>query len=800
MIELTYNGVTLTEHNLFSVKTRTTKAMVAESLEWDTISSEFCVWPDDNFPAGWTDINENSEIVLDVDGEISLYYPSKVEPVVPEIFALEGISIVGLLAEQQFEGKLYVTGDTVGDVLADIMGSYSYTVDQDIADLPAEGYLPRSDKREALRQILGPYGISLMKDGNGEPYFTYNQPSTAHQIEDARIEVAGKITRETPATEIQLVEHTFTPSSAAPTETFFDNSSATEDAISEPITFDEPIQVTTLATTGTLTIDSSSINLVVVSGRGTLTGKRYLHSRRLLSASTGVTGRDNVIYIDDMWMVNPINSLYALARFASYKSKSTHFTRSIYTNEYIRSGEMLYLKDPLRNMTRGFVKTCETDYSTDSMSECDIIADWFPDNLGTFNDYAIVTQDTDIYNYCVANNINVSLADPVSGLLTVSGLEGKPVRIVMFSGMQGGTGGSAGSPGESSQPRWYPKTYGETGDWLNPNNFEALAGYYLGYAMNGGKGGKGGQGGAGGKGGKAGRIKTVDVVSCPAYMVFAFGAGGNGGDGGRWTRSNNASLTPLAHLPEDGDLGADSTVNVSGTVYTTQGAQDLDDPYFNAITGDLIVPIEGAAGVAGFAGTNGGPSKAYVLDDNPTYDYSAEGKADGADGTVGLVGNDLYDSRLGKYWHYPLLGGVGQGGPSADSAVYGVGTGQTLVEVANFVDDSVAPNKKAKQMATGKSELVAGQYVYTGGEGGAGGNAHSKNSTRAIFAPGEGGNGGGGGGGAGSVCGWGGEDAALFAYNKLFHGLCLGGLGGRGGRGQKGSNGFAIIYFQNPIL
>ena len=73
MITITYNGVTLGEHNIFSINPKVFKAMIAESLQYDTITAEICVWPDDDFPDGWLEITDTSTIIYN-DGITTLKF------------------------------------------------------------------------------------------------------------------------------------------------------------------------------------------------------------------------------------------------------------------------------------------------------------------------------------------------------------------------------------------------------------------------------------------------------------------------------------------------------------------------------------------------------------------------------------------------------------------------------------------------------------------------------------------------------------------------------------------------------
>lgn len=783
MITITYNGVTLGEHNIFSVNPKVFKAMIAESLQYDTITAEICVWPDDDFPDGWLEITDTSTIVYN-DGITTLkFYPKTVEPLDRGIYRLEGVSVLGLLVDQRFPGKLYqgaATGDTVATVIADIMGDYPYTVDAEVGALLCENYLPPCNRREALRQVLYAFGISLMKDSNGDPVFRYSQPDFAWPIGASLNVVGGSIEKNSPVTEVRLIEHSYTPSASVQTEVFFDNTDGVV-AVGQKIEFDEPIQESTLQATGTLTIDAHTVNSVTVSGTGTLTGKHYLHVRRLLVEQTNAVGPEKILQVEDAYMVSPLNSFNALKRIASYESKAQIVRKSFYVADYRYIGALVRFADPLEVMRTGLVRAVSSQVSKDTLSDFEIATNWMPDFLGNdFSNFVIIATDLALLAECANRGWPFLNGSTPISLAAIAGA-GKPCRIVLFSGMQGGEGGSAGEGGGNSQG----------GSFTSPNFFEEnVGGYQLGLPGEPGAGGPGGPGGPGGGPGRYLEIAIAAATSDPA--VFTFGAGGPGGPGGTKVFNAFYGRYDNATLPEEGDPGEDSTLQLSGVTYSTEDGSELGADYINMLTGDVIVPLEGEEGPAGWTGGPGGPSRQYALTDSATYDYSTEGKAPykGGDGTTW---RDYADPSIGsgRYWHVPLAGGSGYGGARG-------GQPRSLAQAGsvqdNFEIHAIYPSGFGLSTGRADRSVLTGEITEIKGAKGANGVNGTATSGHPAFGGGKGGPGGGGGGGAPAVHGY---TRMVDSQGRLVseYGVGFGGAPGNGGKGQQGGYGFAVVYY-----
>lgn len=736
MIEITYNGQILTEHNLFKVQTDVEKAMVAESLGIDTISIEFCLWGNEHkvgfftvddkqfftadgkaffvqagaLPDSWSEIREDSRIVLNVDGEMSVFYPKTFAPVDKGIYQLEGVSIMGVLQEQPFEGALYqgaLSGDTVGSAIADIMGDYPYTIDPEVEDLTLENYLPRTDKREALRQILFPFGISVMKDANGNAYFKYNQPDEATPIETSRVLIPGPLTRSVPATSVRLIEHSFFASAQVPDEVLFDNTGAVVAAAGQKVQFDEPIQISTLQTTGSLTIDSATVNTVTLSGVGVLTGKKFLHMQRVLQQDTGAAGRENELAITDAWLVNPLNSFNTLRRVASYIAAAETVARDIYTTDYLRAGNLLIFPDTERNQISGYLKRCSTNFSQESLASCEFVSNWRPNYVGNnYNAYLIITAE-----------------DLVNGTWTVpQEMQGAHVLVTLFGGLRGGHSGGKG----------------EDSPYMFPRNDIHM------------RGGDPGAGGLGGDGGEGAMVYAFEMDLTEASYSASIGQGGRGG------------ISPDG---EDvaGDLGGDTTLGSASSANGTEVSN-----YVNLIDGSVYCE----KGNTGEAGAPGGRGGMVGFEYNYTYFMYASFSYRSEDGH----GFGEYSGGSGAQtnafkWDGKTAGALAPGGGGGAAA-------------GNHGSNANYPEQHRDEH---------GDLYYTSGAGANGAQA-TLVPAQADFA--KGGTGGFGGGGAGGIGGFGSMSTEGRTY-LFYQGAA--GIGGLGSQGGPGADGFILMYFFQEV-
>ena len=729
-------------------------------------------------------------------------------------FSVSCVSAIGLLDGARTLGGIY-EGETAGSIISALMADASFTdftVDSEIANLAVYGWIPAGSVRDALNQILFAFGASILKQENGSIRIYYIGATTPKVISDAMNYIGGSVDNPQTVTDVNLYEHSFVVSTDNVEEVLFDNSLTTS-ANGLTMIFSEPFH--SLRTTGTLVIDDSGANYAVVTGLGQLIGKKYTHTRRLLSQSTELDGERNEVTISDATLVSTANSSNCLKRLVNYYKNAIPMNVSLVDNSGLKPGDYIQLTDPFGDTVQGFIQAIDETVSDIDKAESTIIKNYVPTNLGNSYDRYRIVYDTEVVDGYW--NFPAELAN-------------KAVLIVLFSGAQGGQGGYAGrTPGakygtDQDPPNNRPTNphYGRN----DPNNENTawLLRYSSGsryeeWRIGGGtiqRGGAGGQGGAGGS--SATRILNFNYhfPSNPHPIPVSFGQGGLGGQGGSISWGSRATVVET--LPSLGEEGEDSVFDGHSTADGTL----FHGIYINIITGTALAE-SGATGGRGGNGGDGGASRriTYVSANNTdsayvNYSYKTLGKgqngesigsntggigADGENGTIQRYNADLYYLPLpGTTGFYARQDAGGGGGGGAAMGANG-GNGQTGSKHSANINEYVGGTlegvlnyyyvSRSTDDETPDHEVL--DQTWSGALGGDGANAVTI-PPQPRFVGGTGGYGGGGGGGAGMPLGNKYYYSGTTGYNA---GRTRSGKGGDGGQGGQGSNGFAIIYYNS---
>lgn len=557
-------------------------APISDALEWDTLT--FGVKSEANgikklltILGEWYTTVNNEGYVVD-DGDLMDYTIGEPVQVYKDgafwrefyldtitrrrggIYEFSCVSAVGLLAQKEHRGGIYF-GATCGDIVADIMGSMPYSIDDEVADVTIYGWLPYDTARANLSRVLFATGASLMKTAGGEPWLTFNEPSsstdvssrTYYDMSEGEIERFGTI---------RVIEHSFFNSEHQIEEVLYDNTNgvAVSGAI---IRFEAPMA--NLRATG-LTINSSGANWANISGTGVLYGKAYVHVERVLEESTGLADSDE-LEIGDNALIGRLNSSSVMERVLNYYTNATSYHLSI-KHQGERTGGLIAYPTMSGDTASGYIKSMDSHVSGFVKSDLEVISNWKPTGLGnTYTDYFLITSAS-------------------GGTITIPAAHrGKKALAVLFGGAQGGSGGYDGKTGNSGRYRY----------WETEPDRVTSTGY----------GGAGGAGGAAGQGGGCGRYLTVDIESLAASYTGSIGAGGAGG----------------AHNGGEGSLGGDTVMGE----WTTADGIVPEGSYINMIDGSVYGQQgpSGAAGASGGAGGDALTARADGEDGDAGTNFNA---------------------------------------------------------------------------------------------------------------------------------------------------------------------------------
>lgn len=384
------------------------------------------------------------------------YYCETVDRLGKDLYKLNAISAIGLMDRQRSVGGLF-NGQKFPDVLRDILGEeYQYEVSDDVAKVMVYGWLPYSTRRKNLYQLIMAYGVNIIKSDSGNMLFTFLRDSEAEYIPEGNVFCGGSMRYNDPASRVEVTEHAYHYIPSVDDETLFDNS--TTDAVhGATVTFESPIMTDTLKTTGGLKINSAGVNHAVISGVGTLTGKPYTHTTKIVSADNPNAVNEKVVRVEEATLVSLQNSENVLARLSQY-----YFNVNIVENDIILNGERCGNRYKVLNgfyeETTGFISKMSSNISSFIRSRCEFIQNYTPVGAGaTYTNCVILPENSGSWEI------------PAS----VYQKEIPKIRVVLIgngdAGMDGGTG-EIGKPGDGN------------------------------------RGGDGGKGGAGGKAGAGGKI------------------------------------------------------------------------------------------------------------------------------------------------------------------------------------------------------------------------------------------------------------------------------------------------------
>lgn len=650
-------SVTLGMDVLLDVKVHLAHAMVGETLESDTLTLTYRE-KDRDPPEGFVTA-DTDEVMLTADGNdfwvsvvyqstgmnpkgltsgtimdcysndnlIGRYYFDSYKQTGKDKYTLYGLSVIGVLANQKHYGGMY-TNATVADVIADILQGYPYTIDASVVNNTITGYLPIASKRDNLQQVLFAVGATISNNAQGVLQIYAMSDVVTSTLDKSKCFLDGNVQLSDPVTGVQLTEHNYFKSSE--TTTLF------EDGIygTETIEFSEPYH--SLSISGA-TITASGVNYATISGNGSvvLTGKKYTHVTRVVSAANSRNG--NVKSVNSAYLANPAVAQSLADRVFAYLRNNVTISQDImFTQE--RAGDVVKVIDPY---TEQLVTACakELDITLSDLQRASgkFLVGFVPQgSISGYTNYVLLTNSG---NWIVPAGV-------------------KKIRLILVGGGSGGGGGMNGSAGSD----------GYVASQIRPSE------------TYGGNGGQGGAAGAIGVGGKIFEI-SLDVTagSSHAYNCGAGGAGGasNGGAGSAGGATTFGQLSS-----NNGRVYADGYREVkTGLLFGQSGVAGYagGNGGRGSDRAKEDVKAENGKNVASYTGGSGayGYEYSYGPDDRRNQDYGGGGgggAAYGANGSAGsnrgVGGNGANGATGASGTNYGQGGGAGNGGGGGGGGSY----------------------------------------------------------------------------------------------------------------------------------
>lgn len=591
---------------------------------------------------------------------VGVYYLQSVTRVGPKLYTLSALSAVGLLIVRPHRGGIY-TGQTVAEVVAEICGDIPVLIETVYRGIKLYGWLPIASARDSLVQVLFAIGAWLHTDENGTLRVQKLWDGAASIIGPGSVHAANiQVKYLDPVSSVAVTEHQY----IAGTEdvTLFEGTAQQGDVIE----FDEPAH--TLTAEGFTVLESGANYAVLSAGAGKLTGKSYVHNRRVVTRTVTEGAAENVEEITDATLVSLVNSSAVAQRMAAYYACREQLTVDVNpAGEH--AGHVVSLWNEWdKQQTLACIASRETKISGLLKSRTSALVGFLPPQPET----------TEYYDERV--------------ILTGSGEWTVPegvtsLRVVLVEHGADGLDGSSGASGGSVSLIVTDTEAKPGGTWSRQP-------------------GAGGAGGAGGEGGLGGRILSADldvfsgtVFAYSADTATTFGtlsaqngsrsdagftdpvtgdvfgkkgddgsAGGDGGGGGSANGSNfNPGENGTGVPPNTGGAGSEGNYKrfeESETVYKNgyllvAGGTGGGGAAVGNNGQDAVQPL--TSGVRAGAGANAEPPSGAVNYGCGGYGGNGGGGGGGASGLYLRHGAYMYDGTPSGTW-LDLAGGAGGSG------------------------------------------------------------------------------------------------------------------------------------------
>lgn len=497
---------------------------------------------------------------------VGVYYLQSVTRVGPKLYTLSALSAVGLLIVRPHRGGIY-TGQTVAEVVAEICGDIPVLVETVYRGIKLYGWLPIASARDSLVQVLFAIGAWLHTDENGTLRVQKLWDGAASIIGPGSVHAANiQVKYLDPVSAVAVTEHQY----IAGTEdvTLFEGTAQQGDVIE----FDEPAH--TLTAEGFTVLESGANYAVLSAGTGKLTGKSYVHNRRVITRTVTEGAAENVEEIADATLVSLVNSSAVAQRMAAYYACREQLTVDV-NPAAEHAGHVVSLWNEWdKQQTLACIASRETKISGLLKSRTSALVGFLPQQ----------PESSEYFDERV--------------LLTGSGTWTVPEGVttytkVLIGGGQGGKHGGKGEDGKQRTASWSEGMYTRY-NW---------SGYLPGVIS------KGGVGGEGGIGGKV-LVETVNDATPGESIAYSCGAAGAG-------------------ATTDGAEGENGTATTMGGSSSDSGSSS-DIGYTDPVTGEVFA-AKGDTGIAG--GDSGGCSDVSAYP-NPTVSgclYVGQGIAEATD-------------------------------------------------------------------------------------------------------------------------------------------------------------------------
>ncbi len=611
MIKLVYDSITYDDEIVAGKGSISMQhAMVGETLSVDSVIIAIMT---DTAPSY---VANAPGLVYNDDTLIGKYYLSEMHQTDANEYELTFLSAIKLLDQSRHQGGLY-SATPAGDIIEEIMGDIDYSIDADVEAVLVYEYLPYDYRRTNLNKLLMAIGGAVRYLSDGSFNITSLSDVSAGTFGLSRVFEGGKLIDKSPASGVQITEHTYIETTEE--ITLFDGASVSI----ETIIFSEPIH--DLSITGG-TIDDSGVNFCTFTGSGTvlLKGQKYQHVTRVITEGS-LTGR--VVSVTGNTLLGPNNAAEVAERLYDFVSVAQSIQAEVMFGTE-RPGDAVSVIHPYTRLpVTATIKEMEIQIGQELRANAEFLVGYVPPSLiAGFENYAVLTgtgtwtvpEGVTRTRLVIcgggnggnpgSNGANAGNTEGGIGGTEGTGGDGGLILEINADVTPGATieyacalGGDPGSQGDDTTFGLYSSAMGRTYPYgyTEPKSALVLSS-------------KGDSGLKGGKGETFGGVGPT----WPSYVFYkevfyeqgAFGAGYNsshvgyvyGGRGGGPAAGSNGG---------NGEAGDDTQLYPSGTWVPSGGHGGSGA---NAVPGDDAAGY-GQGGHGGHGGGGGGAGKNYVF-------------------------------------------------------------------------------------------------------------------------------------------------------------------------------------------
>lgn len=638
------------------------KELRADALEADTLDITVL---SESGTIRYFDKNEKVEFFRS-SRRVGTYHLQSVTRVGPKLYTLSALSAVGLLIVRPHRGGIY-TGQTVAEAVAEICGDIPILIETVYRNIKLYGWLPIASARDNLRQVLFAIGAWLHTDENGTLRVQKLWDGTASVIDFNSVDSRNiHVKHLDPVSAVAVTEHQY----IAGTEdvTLFEGTAQQGDVIE----FDEPAH--TLTAEGFTILESGANYAILSAGTGKLTGKSYIHNRRVVTRTVTEGVAENVEPITDATLVSLVNSSAVAQRMAAYYACREQLTVDV-NPAAEHAGHVVSLWNEWdKQQTLACIASRETTISGLLKSRTSALVGFLPPQPET----------TEYYDERV--------------LLTGSGTWTVPEGVTSYTRVliDPGQGGKCGKPG--SLPTSKVTQESSSYDGQSGHKFTKIARGFLPKDLPPAPGGDPGEPGEGGK------ILIETIMDAVPGTKIAYSCG-VGGEGAPYEEGSDAAGSYGTHTTMGGSSADSGSSNPNG--------------YTDFITGDTFA-------AKGAAGTPGGDGVGYDSAGNVVR--PADIVVNGVSYTAGQQGTPDAEDEFGvsyNYGHFEARSkGAHGGGPAykANGNSGGPGIPPTRTNSKNYI--YVRGGNQGVGATAMPPEKAAG--YGTGGTGGNGGGGNGQ--------------------------------------------------------------------------